>query len=80
MHFTQTSVKKILRLPVVKELTGYSSSTIYLNMSKGTFPKQIILGAKSVGWLESDISDWIEQKIRASTTQLVKSDENITSF
>jgi prophage regulatory protein len=31
-------------------------------MEKGTFPKQYKLGPRAVGWLESDIEKWIEQR------------------
>ena len=53
----------ILRLPTVKALTGLSRSTIYLRMSEGTFPKQISLGSRAVGWMSSEINTWIEEKI-----------------
>ena len=56
----------VLRLPSVKSLTGLSRSTIYLRISEGTFPKPINLGARAVGWLESDITDWIQGRIEES--------------
>lgn len=57
---------KILKLPVVKELTALSRSTIYLRISRGEFPPPISLGDRAVGWLEKDINQWIEQRIEAS--------------
>lgn len=57
---------KILRLPTVKEKTGLSRSTIYLQISKGKFPERISLGDRAVGWLEKDIDDWLEQKVKDS--------------
>ena len=56
----------ILRLPQVKIQTGLARSTIYLHISEGTFPKPINLGVRAVGWLESDITDWIQGRIDAS--------------
>ena len=50
---------KILRLPDVKMKTGIACSTIYSLMAKGQFPKAIPLTSRSVGWLESDINQWI---------------------
>tara|TARA_B110000211_G_scaffold222196_1_gene270602 strand:- start:588 stop:701 length:114 start_codon:yes stop_codon:yes gene_type:complete len=32
-------------------------------MTKGTFPKQVPLGAKSVAWLESEVDDWIMERL-----------------
>jgi len=56
----------ILRLPAVKRRTGLSRSTIYLRASEGTFPKPIALGPRAVGWLDSEVTDWIERHIAAS--------------
>ncbi len=56
----------ILRLPSVKVRTGLSRSTIYLRISNGTFPKPISLGARAVGWIDSEIQTWLEQQIEAS--------------
>jgi|ETNmetMinimDraft_16_1059900.scaffolds.fasta_scaffold137261_2 prophage regulatory protein len=55
--------QKILRLPNVKALTGLSRSTIYLLMSEGSFPRQIPLGSRAVGWPSEDIDNWIKGKI-----------------
>jgi prophage regulatory protein len=35
-------------------------------MSNGEFPKSISLGGRAVGWLESDINEWLEQCIEAT--------------
>jgi prophage regulatory protein len=58
--------KKIIRLPEVKSKTGLSRSTIYLRMTKGTFPQTISLGERAVGWLETDIDHWLDDRIAAS--------------
>jgi prophage regulatory protein len=58
--------ERILRLADVKIRTGLSRSTIYLNISNGTFPKHISLGARCVGWLESEIDAWIQARIHRS--------------
>lgn len=57
---------RVLRLPSVKDRSGLSRSTIYLRIKKGDFPKPISLGDRAVGWLEKDIDDWLEQKIKNS--------------
>lgn len=57
----------ILRLNDVRERTGLSRSSIYLRMAQDNFPKQITLGGgRAVGWVESEISDWISQQIEFS--------------
>ena len=56
----------ILRLPQVKDKTGLSRSTIYLMIKQGKFKKPIQLGIRSVGWLQSDIEEFITERIKAS--------------
>jgi prophage regulatory protein len=54
---------RFLRLKEVIHITGLSRSTIYAEISKGNFPKQIQLtGSRSVGWLESEIAQWVDSK------------------
>jgi len=50
---------RILRLKDVIEKTGLARSTIYKYVDSGTFPKPIPLGGRSVGWVESEVHEWI---------------------
>ena len=59
-------MRTILRLPKVKERTGLSRSTIYLKIARKEFPPGISLGARARGWVESEISDWVEQQTNQS--------------
>ncbi|WP_299791625.1 AlpA family transcriptional regulator [uncultured Shewanella sp.] len=54
---------KILRLKEVITVTGLARSTIYEHIALKQFPKPLPLGARAVGWLDSEISLWIEQRI-----------------
>jgi len=56
----------ILRLPAVKSCTGLSRSTIYLRVAQGTFPEPINLGGRAVGWVESEVQQWLQSKIEAT--------------
>ncbi|WP_448214028.1 helix-turn-helix transcriptional regulator [Colwellia sp. MEBiC06753] len=62
----------ILRLPEVKNLTGLSRSTIYLKMANDDFPKSVRLGARAVGWLSTEIENWLEQQVANSRSQEAK--------
>ncbi|WP_442267627.1 helix-turn-helix transcriptional regulator [Tenacibaculum sp. ZS6-P6] len=53
---------RILKLPEVIQKTGLSRSTIYAYKKEGIFPEPIKLGRRSVGWIEQDIENWIEEK------------------
>jgi hypothetical protein len=39
---------------------------IYLMESEGRFPRRIKIGARAVGWLESEVQEWIAAQIRRS--------------
>lgn len=60
------TTQTIIRLPQVKQRTGLSRSTIYALIKAGQFQTPISLGARAVGWLESDVSDFIEARVKAS--------------
>jgi prophage regulatory protein len=49
-------MKKILRLPEVKNQSGYSRSSIYLLISQGLWPRPVKLGARSVGWPSDEVT------------------------
>ena len=55
---------QILRLPAVLARVGVSRSTLYLWVSEGRFPASIPLGERSIGWLESDVDEWIDARAR----------------
>lgn len=52
----------ILRLPTVKQRCGLSRTSIYNAIQRGEFPRQVELGMRSVGWLESDINEWVASR------------------
>ena len=58
--------KKILRLPVVLDRTGLSRSTVYLRVTEGRFPRPVSLGARAVGWIETEVEEWIARQIEVS--------------
>ena len=59
-------VHKILRLPDVIERVGFSRSSIYAFVDNGSFPKPVQIGIRAVGWLDSDVDDWISDRIEKS--------------
>ncbi|HBM7586245.1 TPA: helix-turn-helix transcriptional regulator [Enterobacter bugandensis] len=66
-----TSNVRILRLNTIVIKTGIARSTIYdwLNPKSprydSSFPKPRKLGKQSVGWLESEIDEWIIERAQA---------------
>ncbi|MAM63855.1 AlpA family transcriptional regulator [Maritimibacter sp. UBA3975] len=57
--------QRILRRPAVEKYTGLSRSTIYAMIAEGSFPKPIRLGKRAVGWPESVVADWLEDRCKS---------------
>lgn len=58
--------QKIIRLGQVKERTGLSRSTIYSLIQRGLFKAPIPIGLRAVGWLATDVDEFIDSRINAS--------------
>lgn len=43
-------------------MNGLSRTTVYRSMAEGHFPRQVSLGARAVGWRESDIDKWLSER------------------
>ena len=63
----------ILRLQSVKQRCGLSRTAIYDAIKRGEFPAQVEIGLRTVGWLESDIDQWITARPRRSIARAVQS-------
>lgn len=57
---------RILRWPEVQQRVGICRSHAHYLASKGQFPKPIKLGERASGWIESQVDDWVEQRIAES--------------
>jgi prophage regulatory protein len=51
--------ERALRLRQVTQLTGLGGSMIYQMQAEGLFPQRIKVGERAVGWLESEVRDWL---------------------
>jgi prophage regulatory protein len=54
---------RLLRLNEVKQRTGLSKSSIYNQITDGTFPQPVLIGARAVAWVEDEIEEWISNRI-----------------
>jgi len=59
---TAETADRILRKPEVSDRVGLSTTAIYLMEREGQFPKRFRIGARAVGWRESDITAWINSR------------------
>lgn len=67
-------MSKILRLPDVMQLIGLSKSSVYAYVSNGLITKPVKLGARAMGWPESDIAEINAARIAG------KSDDDIRAL
>ncbi len=59
MRFARMDHDRILRLSAVLWKTGLPKSGLYRLIKEGSFPKQVPLTPRSVGWRESEVERWI---------------------
>lgn len=48
----------------VREKVLYSPAHIARLEAAGKFPKRVQLGESRVGWLESEVNDWLTERIK----------------
>lgn len=69
---------KILRRQEVSERVGLKTTALYEMINRGEFPRPMKLSERAVGWLESDIDEWIQSRIKhRDLTALEESDQNL---
>lgn len=55
---------RIIRLKEVIYSTGLARSTIYKYIGEGTFPKSVSLGDRCVGWVDTEVQEWILARVK----------------
>lgn len=50
---------RILRIAEVLKRTGLTRSTLYRKVASGSFPKNVGISTRCVGWRESDLHAWM---------------------
>lgn len=63
---------KILRLPMVMQMTGLSRASVYSYIAQGLISNPVKIGASSVGWPESDISAINAARIAGKSDQEIR--------
>jgi prophage regulatory protein len=63
-----TPAQRIIKLPELKNQTGKSRSSIYDTLNPksprydASFPRPVKLGARAIGFYESEVQAWIESR------------------
>lgn len=61
---------RLIRLSEVQRRTGYSKAWIYRLISQEKFPASIKVGTRSIAFVESEIDEWINQRIAESRNEV----------
>lgn len=56
----------LIRFPEVQRRTGYSKAWIYRLISQKRFPSSIKIGSRAIAFIESEIDEWVNQRIAES--------------
>jgi prophage regulatory protein len=68
----------IIRRREVQMRTGLPSSSLYALIAKGLFPRPVPLSRRRVGWVASEVDDWLRTRIaeRGAVRSAPKSHES----
>ena len=55
---------RILRIKDVEVMTGLKKSSVYERIRNGGFPKPVKLGPRATGFVESEVAEWVNQRLR----------------
>ena len=61
---------RLIKRIEVESRTGLGRSSMYEQIKEEQFPKPIKIGQRSVAWIESEIDDWIKEKINSQRSRL----------
>lgn len=61
----KNTIQRLIRRKEVCEKTGLGVSSIYALMAEGLFPKSINLSERRVAWVESEVDEWVFERISA---------------
>ncbi|MEY0768172.1 AlpA family transcriptional regulator [Providencia huaxiensis] len=66
---TITTLKEnLIRLPEVMRRTGYAKAWLYVLIARNEFPKPVKIGTRSIAFVESEVDEWVANKIAESRT------------
>lgn len=63
---SSAKTSRFMRKHEVMRVTGLRTTKIWELEKVGDFPKRIKLSERASGWLESEITDWVERRVAAS--------------
>lgn len=55
--------QSLIRLSEVQKRIGYSKAWIYRLLKEKRFPQSVKIGSRSIAFVESEVDEWINQRI-----------------
>ncbi|MBV8634766.1 MAG: AlpA family transcriptional regulator [Burkholderiaceae bacterium] len=55
---------RLIRLKEVLRICGMSRTTLYNNIRDKQFPEPIQISARAVAWLQSEVLEWLDMRIK----------------
>ncbi|HBQ6156093.1 helix-turn-helix transcriptional regulator [Klebsiella grimontii] len=62
--------KRLIRISEVISKTGFSKAWIYRLISQKRFPSAIKTGSRAIAFLESEVDDWINERVSQSRDKI----------
>ena len=56
----------LIRMPETMRRTGYGKAWLYKLINQNRFPKPVKIGSRSIAFIESEIDEWVSQRIAES--------------
>lgn len=60
---------RLIRMNEVTQRIGLCKASVYNRINTGDFPKPVSIGGGRVAWVESDVDQWISERISAAGKQ-----------
>lgn len=54
---------RLMRIREVLQLCGLSRATLYREIKLRSFPQPVKLSARSVGWLQDEVMQWLDSRV-----------------
>ena len=67
---------RILRVPEVTKKLGVSRTTLWRLSRRPGFPAKVQLGPQLIGWIESEIDDWILRQRDSPSDERQRNDQD----
>lgn len=64
-----TAVDRILLKPEVRHIVGWSDTTLWRECRAGRFPTAVQISAGRIGWLESEVREWVRLRAAARSSR-----------